>query len=524
MIQDDIELQPQLSTQQTPLTTATTKVDPVNEHINHTLSQQAQAFRINEEDDRISQVPSTTTRSRTNKAKNDDFDNGDNSELKSISSNETATIPHDHDVDHTGKEAMFAQDDLEYPEGGFKAYTVVFGAFMGLTPCFGLLNSLGAIENYISDNQLADVDSSVVAWIFSIFLLVNFTSCIFSGTFFDRNGARIPLIIGAVLLCGGLFATANCKTVWQFILAFGVVGGLGNGTTLSPLVSVVPHYFNKKRGFYTSLASTGGSLGGIIFPIMLRKLFQEVGYAWTIRIFSFVILACHSLAIVFARERLPHLKTDRTKTQKVLSYLKAFDVSSFKELKFIFVVLGCTFAELSITTTSTFYTSYSRAQGASMSTAYLLTTIVNIGGIPGRWITGWLSDRVGRFNVVISILIITGIVVLVILIPFGQHEGALYAFSAVWGFFTGSIFSLLPVCCGQVSKTEEFGKRYSTMYFVVAFGTMASIPIGGAIIDDKSPVHFNNFMIYCAIASIAGAVFYAVARIICVGPGLRRKF
>lgn len=504
-----------ITTVQSPLDTSTTRVeDQSQDYFTHYSTRN----HISEEDDRISRIQSIPATQRSKKSTGQDFANEQNIELESISS--AGTIQGDED----SKNAMFAQDTLEYPEGGFQAYLVVFGAFMGLIPCFGLLNSLGAIETYITENQLANVDSSVSAWIFSIFLFVNFTSCIFSGTFFDRNGARIPLLVGTILLCGGLFATAQCTKVWQFILAFGVVSGLGNGTTLSPLVSVVPHYFNKKRGFYSSLASTGGSIGGIVFPIMLRKLFQELGFAWTIRIFSFLILGCHSLAIVFARERLPHLKTNRTTTQKMASYLKAFDISSFKEWKFIFVVLGCTFAELSITTTSTYYTSYARAQNQSMSTAYLLTTIVNIGGIPGRWITGYLSDRVGRFNVVIITLLITGIVTLVILIPFGQHTGALYAFSATWGFFTGSIFSLLPVCCGQISKTEEFGKRYSTMYFVVAFGTLASIPIGGAIVGEKTHSEFNNFMVYSAVTAMAAAGFYTVARVICVGPGVSKRF
>ncbi|CAM9018971.1 unnamed protein product [Wickerhamomyces anomalus] len=505
-----------LTTTQSPLDTSKTIV---NDHEVRDYFQIDQSYQINEEDDRISRI--NTTRSTASKnIKLDDFNNEDQRDLESISSNETF-----RGDNNSGKDAMFANDSIDdFPEGGLKAYLAVLGCCFGLVPCFGILNSLGAIETYISENQLANVESSTVSWIFSIFLFVNFTSCIFSGTFFDRNGAKIPLIVGATLLCGGLFATANCSKVWQYVLAFGVLCGLGNGLTLSPLVSVVPHYFNRKRGFFSSIASTGGSIGGIVFPIMLRKLFDQVGYAWTIRIFSFVVMACHIVAIVFARERLPHVKTDRTTTQKLMSYTKAFDISSFKEWKFVFVVLGCTFAELSITTTSTFYTSYTRAQGASMSTAYLLTTVVNIAGIPGRWLTGYLADRVGRFNVIITILLFAGIITLIILIPFGQHEGALYAFSTVWGFSTGSVFSLLPVCCGQISKTEDFGKRYSTMYFVVAFGTLASIPIGGAIIDDRSPVHFNNFMIYSAITAIAAAGFYTVARILCVGSKFTKKF
>ncbi|CCH44081.1 Riboflavin transporter [Wickerhamomyces ciferrii] len=471
-------------------------------------------------DDLISRIQSRKSRKHSDTNEQD-------IELQSVSSNETVrnqAQTTDDDGYNDSKEAMFANDDIDYPEGGLKAYLVVFGAFMGLTPCFGILNTTGAIETYISENQLKDIPSSTTSWIFSVFVFVNFTSCIFSGTYFDRNGARIPLIVGTLLCCGGLFASANCKTVWQFILAFGVLCGFGNGITLSPLVSVVPHYFNKRRGFFISIATTGGSVGGIIFPIMLRKLFDSVGFAWGMRVYGFVCLGCHAFGIAFARERLPHQKSDRTKLQNVLSYASAFDFRAFKEWRYIFVVLGCTFAEISVTTTNTYFTSYARSQGTSLSTAYLLTTLVNVGGIPGRWITGFYSDKIGRFNVMISTLIFTCAVQLIILIPFGHHEGALYAFSIIWGFSTGSIFPLLSVCCGQVSRTEDFGKRYSTMYFIVAFGTMASVPIGGAIIGDRSVTSFNYFMLFTALCALAGASFYAIGKFICVGFGLRKKF
>lgn len=435
-----------------------------------------------------------------------------------------------HETDHDDAKSFATQnqnddDELEYPEGGFKAYTVVFGSFMGLIPCYGLLNTLGAIETYISENQLSNVKSSTVSWIFSIFLFISFTSCIVSGTYFDRNGARIPLIVGAVFTVGGLFALAQCKETYQFVLSFGITVGFGNGMVMSPLIGVVAHYFNEKRGLYSSIASTGGSIGGICFPIMLRRLFVQVGYAWTIRIFAFIVAACHILAIVFARERLPHVKSTETSIwKKALQYSNCFDYKSFKDPKFIFCTLGCTFGELSVTVAATFFISYLRAKGMSLQDGYVIVTIVNACGVPGRWLTGYLADRVGRFNVMIVSLMFAGILYFVILLPFAKHSGALYTFGAVWGFTTGSIFSLLPVCCGQISRTEEFGRRYSTMYFIVAFGTLAGVPIGGAIIRQGTSSQYNSFIIYCGVLSIAAGTFYMISRAFCVGNKIFKKF
>ena len=123
---------------------------------------------------------------------------------------------------NTPEASLIYDDDREFPDGGIQAWLVVFGAFMGLVPVFGLINSLGAIESYISKHQLEKISSSTTSWIFSLYLAISFLSCILSGGYFDRNGSIGLMCIGTIIYTGGLFALANCKSVWQFILAFSV--------------------------------------------------------------------------------------------------------------------------------------------------------------------------------------------------------------------------------------------------------------------------------------------------------------
>ncbi|GAV52820.1 hypothetical protein ZYGR_0AI01020 [Zygosaccharomyces rouxii] len=118
------------------------------------------------------------------------------------------------------EESSEDEEENEFPDGGLQAWLAVLGAFVGLVPVFGMLNSVGAIESYISKHQLKDVPSSTVSWIFSLYLAFSFLSCIFSGGYFDRNGSTTPMIAGTLVYVGGLFALANCHETYQFILAF----------------------------------------------------------------------------------------------------------------------------------------------------------------------------------------------------------------------------------------------------------------------------------------------------------------
>ncbi|ODQ61392.1 hypothetical protein WICANDRAFT_29489 [Wickerhamomyces anomalus NRRL Y-366-8] len=438
-------------------------------------------------------------------------------------------------------EIFLLDDDVEsFPEGGLSAYLVVFGSFMGLIPVFGLVNSAGAIEAYVSSHQLAQVSTSTVSWIFSINVFIAFSSGIFSGAFFDRNGSRPPMIIGAVFFSAGLFATGNAQSVYQFVLAFGVVNGFGLGMLMSPLVGVVAHYFKKKRATYTSIATTGGSIGGIIMPLLLRSLYPKVGFAWAMRILSFICLFCFACAITFAKERISNKpqadheiegedKSRLTAKEFIKiyildSYFNSFDFKALKDPKYFFCVLGAVFAEISAISSITYFASYSKTRGFSVNDSFILVSLVNAGTLPGRLITGYLADKVGRFNVFIVTIILTAVVNLTVWMPFGYNSKVLYAYSVFYGVFSGSVFSLLPVCCGQVCKTEDFGKRYSTMYFIIAFGTLFGVPIGGAIIGDKSVERYNYFIIYTAVTAVASASCYVISRYYCIGKKVFARF
>lgn len=417
-------------------------------------------------------------------------------------------------------ESEESDDGSEFPDGGLQAWLAVLGAFVGLVPVFGMLNSTGAIESYISKHQLKDVPSSTVSWIFSLYLALSFLSCIFSGGYFDRNGSTIPMMVGSLVYVGGLFALANCQKTYQFILAFSVCSGIGTGILMTPLVSVVATWFYRRRGIATSVATMGGSIGGVIFPIMLRRLYSEVGYQWAIRILAFVFLACLLFALKFAHEREKPV-AEPFKSKKDMAKWYAFESLNwryFLDWKFLFTALAASLAESSLTTAATYLTSYSLARGNSETMSYYLITANNGLGVLGRYIPAYLADKwLGRFNVSIITISMAAFFNFVIWLPFGGHSGALWAYACLYGFSTGSILTLTPVCIGQISSTQDFGKRYATAYFLQALITIPVLPIGGAIIGKGSIANYNNFVVYVSVLMTAGAVSYLISRNICVG-------
>lgn len=56
-----------------------------------------------------------------------------------------------------------------------------------------------------------------------------------------------------------------------------------------------------------------------------------------------------------------------------------------------------------------------------------------------------------------------------------HHDIALfYVMVPIFGFGSGSVMSLAPVCIGELGKVSEYGQRYGTSYSVVGVAYVSS--------------------------------------------------
>lgn len=107
------------------------------------------------------------------------------------------TVPQDQDDGH------------DYPEGGLRAWLVVLGSFSGMTASFGILNSAGTFQAYLSTNQLARESPSAIGWIFSLYAFLTFFCGVQIGPVFDAYGPRWLVFAGTVCLFGGMMGVAE---------------------------------------------------------------------------------------------------------------------------------------------------------------------------------------------------------------------------------------------------------------------------------------------------------------------------
>ncbi|KAK3995226.1 riboflavin transporter MCH5 [Cladorrhinum sp. PSN332] len=409
-----------------------------------------------------------------------------------------------------------AATTVDFPEGGVQGWLVVFGSFCAMFSLYGLINSAAVFESYFSINQLKDNTPSEIGWIFSLYLFIVFFVGVQVGPIFDRFGSRMLVAVGSLMIILSLLLLSWCEKYYQIILTYSVMGGLGGAMLNCPAYGSIAHFFNLRRGLATGIASTAGGIGGVVFPIILRELLPGIGFAWSSRVLALIMVGLAIPANLFIKTRLKAHKTE--KVQSVWP-----DLGVFKDPRFAMASAGIFFMEWGLFVPLTFIVSYAASHGQDATESYLLLSYLNAGSVLGRVLPGILADRIGRFNVIIITIAICLVTVVGIWLPAGDSNAALIAYAVLFGFGSGSNIGLVPVCLGQLCDHRRFGRLFSTAMMVASFGTLSSVPIGGALLGlETNP--WTAVILFSGLSYVIALICYTGARVLAVGWNPRIVF
>ncbi|KAJ3543441.1 hypothetical protein NM208_g3576 [Fusarium decemcellulare] len=414
-------------------------------------------------------------------------------------------------------------DQETFPEGGLTAWLVVFGSFCALVCVYGLVNTSAVFESYFKQNQLKSYSHSQIGWIFSLYLFLVFFAGVQAGPMFDHHGPRFLVAIGCVLVVSSLMLLSLCKTYYQILLTYSVLGGLGGALLNAPAYGSIAHFFNARRGLATGVASTAGGVGGIVFPLLLRHLLgpNGVGFAWTCRILGFIMLGLSIPANLFIKSR---LSVEMIEGQSRYSSIWP-DFTVFRDRRFALASAGYFLMEWGLFVPLTYVVSYGKAYGISTSDSSLLLSLLNAGSVVGRFLPGLLSDKLGRFNVIIVTIAFCAITVLGIWLPCHGSMPVMIAFCVAFGVASGSNLSLIPVCLGQFCGSKHYARYFATSSMLASFGTLSSVPIAGALIGigDRS-MGWMALILFAGCSYVGALICYTSARVMTVGWRPQAKF
>jgi MFS family permease len=176
-----------------------------------------------------------------------------------------------------------------------------------------------------------------------------------------------------------------------------------------------------------------------------------------------------------------------------------------------------------------------------------MLTYLNIGSLLGRWIPGFIADKIGIFNMHILAMSLCAVSALGIWLPSDRSLALLVTFAVCFGFGSGCGIALVPVCIARLCKIEEYGHVYSAVHTVSSIGyvfmisnvvslcyldfdtneimcrALVGIPIAGQIIEATHGDYWG-LIIFAGMAYVAGLICFLIVRTMSVGLSIVKKY
>ncbi|KAJ5682414.1 hypothetical protein N7462_005579, partial [Penicillium macrosclerotiorum] len=433
-----------------------------------------------------------------------------------------STAPSEHSTLHE-KFANELQKDSEShksehssdapPDRGLQAWLMLVGAWCALFCTFGWINSVGTFQSYYETTLLQSYSASTIAWIPSLQVFFMFAMGPIVGRLYDIFGPSPVLIGGSFLHVFGLMMASIATKYYQLLLSQGVCSAMGVCAIFQPSMNSIPSWFNKKRGAAYGIVSTGSSIGGVIFPIMISRLINEIGYPWAMRTAAFLMLFLLIIAILTVRSRVPP-KPVRLNRESMLR--------PFTEIKMRLVFFGFLMMTFGIFIPINYLVIQAMQSGMSANLAQYLLPMLNAASLFGRMTAGIGSDKIGPYNILVCASYLAGIVTLALWIPATSND-AIIVYAILFGFSSGAYVSLAAALVVKISPFPEIGYRTGLLFLFSSIGGLTTSPIAGAILSHDHG-SYTGMKVFAGVFLIAGASLVLAARVYSTGPVLLARF
>ncbi|KAJ9148764.1 Riboflavin transporter MCH5 [Coniochaeta hoffmannii] len=386
------------------------------------------------------------------------------------------------------------------PNGGLLAWLQVAAGFAIFFNTWGMISSFSVFQTYYESGSLFSASSSSISWIGSIQSFLLQLTGLIAGPIYDRGYLRHLLLVGSFLVVFGLMMLSLCTEYWQALLAQAFCVGIGAGLLFVPTVSLIPTWFSSHLGLAIGIASSGSSLGGVIYPVVLSRLIPQVGFPWAVRSVGFIALATFIVPLTAMRVR---VRPPRPRA--------VVDWAAFREGQFVVFTLALLIVFIGQTVLLFYISFYPANRGLTNATlAFYVTAILNAGSILGRILPNALSDRIGVFNTIAPLTVLLGVTMLCLLAV--NNAAGMVVEAAVTGFFSGTVIALPPVCFRVLTKNPSMiGTRIGQGFAIAGIGLLLAGPSAGAILGSVEPLDWTGLWVYGGVTVVvAGFILFGV--------------
>ncbi|HLF75898.1 MAG TPA: MFS transporter [Dehalococcoidia bacterium] len=332
--------------------------------------------------------------------------------------------------------------------------------------------------------------------------LVAATVGLFTGRLADRlHGPRVLLLAGILIDGSSLALLRFVESPLQFVVLYGVVGGIGSTGTRMLMGTLIPKWFVAGRGPAIGLAAVGGSISALVMIPAVALMIEGLGWrdSWTLlaALQMALLLPCVVLT-VRAPEDMgllpdnglePAAGTTRISASAERSYTLGEAVHTWRLWLLLLAMFVGTYSLSAHTLVMVPYfkeVGFSAAIAASAMSSYGVFSIVS------RFLWGHVSQRYSTRHAIVVQSLFTALGAVLLLQIAGRTS--LYIVAG----FQGLVLSGFPILQSLVWP-EFFGRRHigsivGTMQFFLAFATAGAQVSAGLLYDHSGTYETTIFL------------------------------
>ena len=113
---------------------------------------------------------------------------------------------------------------------------------------------------------------------FTLIWFVMGIATVFAGKLMDFIGPRLVLTVCGLLVGAGYSLTSSIHDIWQFYLTYGLIAGIGMSGCFTPLLSMIPRWFARRRALMAGVITAGAAFGISVVPVLCTLLIEHLGW------------------------------------------------------------------------------------------------------------------------------------------------------------------------------------------------------------------------------------------------------
>ncbi|EON61556.1 hypothetical protein W97_00771 [Coniosporium apollinis CBS 100218] len=404
------------------------------------------------------------------------------------------------------------------PETGLPGWHEAVGCFLVLFSAWGPVNAFGAFQAYYDTvyTPQQEVSLALISCIGSVQASLVLFLGFAAGRLVDAGHFDYVAVLGFILTVAGWFGAAVGKQYWHVLLTQGLCVGVGSGLALAPVVRIMEVPGPGRLVF--NVSAMGGSIGGIVFSLLVGKLERRIGWAWAVRTVAFVTVVPLPIGLAMLRSSLrPRLRSAR----------RAVDITAFSDSPYLVIVVALVPALMA------FFVPFFYVQGFAMKisldwdlSVYSLV-IMNVASLVGRVLGTAVAEGCERstsFGGLMAFTISSGIIVFLWLLV--DSTGFLFIVAALYALNSSAMLAVIPAVVAYLCPDPTRLKtRIRMMWSLGSIGVLVGPPLAGILYEyqnrDADPAHrskgglsFDGLLVFAASMLILSAVLMVGARLL----------